>query len=314
MWQENRRRPVRLQDRARDASRPAPINIIVRSGSRPGSPAGTAGSGIRQHHRGITAFILLPVSSLVKYMTKTCAQCGHAGIDDHALFCNRCGAPVPEEKKPAFPVCPGCGTVVSDELAQFCNRCGTRILPVPVVCSTCGSPAIDSHSRFCTRCGTTFEPKPVARSLTCPSCGAPDPSGQSLFCNRCGSSFSRPAAQVLHQPGPAPVVITQRKPAAPAPLVIVPESDWEPWNDVPPAHTISGTAAPPAQPEPHVHHEQQITMPQKRYSHLPLVADEMRKKPAPADDHHPQEIAGLPARKKSSSSGKKGVLGFLNKK
>ncbi|WP_292346599.1 MULTISPECIES: zinc ribbon domain-containing protein [unclassified Methanoregula] len=246
-------------------------------------------------------------------MTKTCAQCGHAGLDDHALFCNRCGAPVPEEKKPAFPVCPGCGTVVSDELAQFCNRCGTRILPVPVVCSTCGSPAIDSHSRFCTRCGTTFEPKPVARSMTCPSCGAPDPSGQSLFCNRCGSSFSRPAAQILHQPNPAPVVITQRKQAAPAPLVIVPESDWEPWSDVPPAHTSAGPAAPPAQPEP-LHHDQQIAMPQKRYSHLPLVADEMRKKPAPSEDHQPHDIAGLPPRKKSSSSGRKGVLGFLNKK
>jgi len=73
-------------------------------------------------------------------------------------------------------------------------------------------------------------------------------------------------------------------------------------------------AAPPAQPEPHIHHDHQIAMPQKRYSHLPLVADEMRKKPAHSDDHSPQEVAGLPPRKKSSSSGKKGVLGFLNKK
>lgn len=246
-------------------------------------------------------------------MSKTCAQCGHAGLDDHALFCNRCGAPVPEEKKPAYPVCPGCGTIVTDEMAQFCNRCGARIPPVPVVCSSCGSPAIDSQSRFCTRCGTTFFQKPVARSAACPSCGAPDPSGNSLFCNRCGAAFSSPAAQSLHQPAPGPVVITQRKAAAPAPLVIVPESDWEPWNDVPPAHTLPAAVPHPARPEPVEQHDQQVAISRKRYAHLPLVADEMRKKPVPPDDRHPPEITGIPPRKKGSS-GKKGVLGFLNKK
>jgi len=268
---------------------------------------------------GITVFILHPVLSILEYMTKKCGKCGHAALDDQAQFCNRCGAAqfcnrcgaaVPEEKKPAFPVCPGCGTVVSDELAQFCNRCGTRIQVQPVICSTCGSPAIDTQSRFCTRCGTTFEKKPVVRSKTCPSCGAPDPQGQSVYCNRCGAPFSRQGAHAAHPQGHAPVVITQKRPAGPHPTLMVPETDWEPWSDAPPALGIS-RAEPPI-PEQPVFHEQQIAIPQKRFAHLPLVADEMKKKGEPQASQHTQDIHGVSVKKKPASQ-KKGVLGFLKK-
>ena len=243
-------------------------------------------------------------------MTKTCGNCGHAALDDQAQFCNRCGAVVPEEKKPAFPVCPGCGTVVSDELAQFCNRCGTKILPVPVVCSTCGSPAIDTQSRFCTRCGTTFEQKPVERSVTCPSCGAPDPHGQSLFCNRCGTPFNRQGVQSAYQPGPAPVIIMQRKPAGPLPPVMVPDTDWEPWNDVPPALGISRSE--PAIPQQPVFHDQQVAVTKKRYAHLPLIADELKTKGDGQGHQYESDIPGQSQRKRPVSE-KKGVLGFLKK-
>jgi hypothetical protein len=243
-------------------------------------------------------------------MTKTCGKCGHAALEDQAQFCNRCGAAVPEERKPAFPVCPGCGTVVSDELAQFCNRCGTKIQPLPVVCSTCGSPAIDNHSRFCTRCGTTFEQKPVPRSITCPSCGAPDPLGQSVFCNRCGAPLNRPGVQAAFPPGPAPVVITQRRTAAPLPPVTVPDSDWEPWNDVPPALGIS--RAEPAIPEPPVFRDRQTGVSQKRYAHLPLIADELKTKGDDGSRQYQPDIPGTSS-KKSAGSAKKGVLGFMKK-
>ena len=237
-------------------------------------------------------------------MTKTCGKCGHAALDDQAQFCNRCGAAVPEEKKPAFPVCPGCGTVVSDELAQFCNRCGARIPPVPFVCNTCGSPAIDNQSRFCTRCGTTFEQKPILQNTICPSCGAPDPHGQAVYCNRCGAPFNRERVQAVHQPGLAPVIVTQRKPSGSQPRLTVPDSDWEPWNDVPPVPGRSGTPG-PAMREQSAHHEQQTAIPQKRYAHLPLVADELRKKGDDGAYQHLPEIPGTPK--------KKGVLGFLKK-
>jgi predicted amidophosphoribosyltransferase len=232
-------------------------------------------------------------------MTKTCGKCSHAALDDHAQFCNRCGAAVPEERKPAFPVCPGCGTVVSDELAQFCNRCGTRIPAVPVVCISCGSPAIDNQSRFCTRCGTTFEQKPVLRNPNCPSCGSPDPQGQSVFCNRCGAPFNRLGVQAAHPTGHAPVIVTQRKPAGPLPQVTVPDTDWEPWNDVPPASGLSGSPAPTI-PKQSAHHDQQIAIPQKRFAHLPLVADELKTK-------------GEAGSRQKAVSPKKGVLGFLKK-
>lgn len=248
----------------------------------------------------------------MKYMTKTCGKCGHAALNDQAQFCNRCGAAVPEErKKPEFPVCPACGTVVSDDLAQFCNRCGARITPEPVVCSSCGSPAIDDLSRFCTRCGTTFEQKPVSRHTNCPSCGAPDTQGQSIFCNRCGAPFNRQRVKAAHQPGQASVIITQTRPAGLPLLVTVPDTDWEPWNDEPPASEHSGTSG-PALPEQTAHHDQQIAVPQKRYAHLPLIADEMKTK---GDAGAPLQVPGTPgiSQKKKTGSQKKGVLGFLKK-
>ncbi len=248
---------------------------------------------------------------LVKYMTKTCRKCGHTALDDQAQFCNRCGAAVPEERKPVFPVCPGCGTVVSDELAQFCNRCGSKVSPVPVVCGSCGSPAIDDQSRFCTRCGTTFDQKPVHRTTKCTVCQAPDPGGQSLFCNRCGAPFNRPGMPADHPPGQAPVIVTQKKPAGSLPPVTVADTDWEPWSDVPPAPGPSGTSG-AAIPQQSTHHDRQVDIPQKRYAHLPLVADEMVKKDDSGARRQAPDTSGVPYKRRAGTE-KKGILGFLKK-
>ena len=242
-------------------------------------------------------------------MTKTCGKCGHAALDDQALFCNRCGAAVPEERKPAFPVCQGCGTVVSDELAQFCNRCGAGIPAVPAVCSSCGSPAIDDQSRFCTRCGATFELHPAPRTISCPSCGAPDTQGQSLFCNRCGAPFNRPSVQGANHPNQAPVIITQRKPAGHIPPVMVPDSDWEPWNDV--VDPILPGSPTPSLPEQPAYHDQKIALPPKRYAHLPLIAEDMKKKSDPSVRLQAPNSPDMLQKKKTGP--KKGVLGFLKK-
>jgi predicted amidophosphoribosyltransferase len=246
-----------------------------------------------------------------KYMTKTCGKCGHAALDDQAQFCNRCGAAVPEERKPGFPVCPGCGAVVSDELAQYCNRCGAKIPAVPIVCSSCGNPAIDNQSRFCTRCGTTFEPKPVIRNTNCPSCGAPDPQGQSIFCNRCGAPFNKSGMPAAHPQGPAPVIVSQKKPAGPMTQVIIPETDWEPWNDVPPAPAPAAIPG-PAIPEQSAHHERQVAIPQKRFAHIPLVADDLKSKGEPGIHGHFPDCSGVPQKKKGGAQ-KKGILKFLEK-
>ncbi|MFA5267983.1 MAG: zinc ribbon domain-containing protein [Methanoregula sp.] len=243
-------------------------------------------------------------------MTKTCGICGHAGLDDQAQFCNRCGAVIPEEKKPAFPVCPGCGTIVTDELAQFCNRCGTIIHPGPVVCRNCGSPAIDNQSRFCTRCGTTFEQKPVIRSPVCPSCGTPDPNGQSAFCNRCGAAMNPQGIQPGYRQDHASVIVGQRKPVAPMPVAVVPDTDWEPWNEAPPALGISRSE--PPIPEKPVFHDKQVAVREKRYAHLPLIADELKTKGEAAPPQSSSDIPDVPPRK-GGGAPKKGVLGFMRK-
>jgi|WetSurMetagenome_2_1015567.scaffolds.fasta_scaffold26860_4 hypothetical protein len=243
-------------------------------------------------------------------MPKTCGICGHAGLDDQAQFCNRCGAVVPEERKPAFPVCPGCGTVVSDELAQFCNRCGTIIQQGPAVCRNCGCPAIDNQSRFCTRCGATFEQKPVPRSPVCPSCGTPDPHGQSAFCNRCGAAMNPQGIQPAYRQDHASVIVSQRKPVAPMPVAVVPDSDWEPWNEMPPALGISRSE--PPIPEKPVFHDKQPGAREKRYAHLPLIADELKTKGDTAPPRYSSDIPDVPPRK-GGSAPKKGVLGFMKK-
>jgi hypothetical protein len=58
--------------------------------------------------------------------------------------------------------------------------------------------------------------------------------------------------------------------------------------------------------------DQQIAVPQKRYAHLPLIADELKTKGEAGARQHPPDIPGV-SQKKRAPSQKKGVLGFLKK-
>jgi hypothetical protein len=71
-------------------------------------------------------------------------------------------------------------------------------------------------------------------------------------------------------------------------------TDWDPWSDSP-----AGQDIPSAVPQIHV--------PSKKYSHLPLIADELKdyKKPAADMDDFPAPAKQAPR--------KKGVLGFMKK-
>ena len=79
----------------------------------------------------------------------------------------------------------------------------------------------------------------------------------------------------------------------------------------PPAPVQSGIPghAPPEQSFPP---DQQVDIRQKRYAHLPLIADELRKPAEPQSRQYAPEIPEMPG-KKSPGSQKKGVLGFLKK-
>ena len=236
-------------------------------------------------------------------MARKCGSCGIPAPDGESKFCNRCGSAIVDEPEPQFPVCSTCGAMVADPEAQFCDKCGGPMIKKTISCPTCGNPAIDENSKFCTRCGTTFEQPAV-----CPGCGFPIPEdNQAVFCNRCGSSLSGTG-----QPAPVPSVVAKKRTVLP--VQEEPAGNWDPWSDggheydsgipAPMEDPYAYPSAAPAEPE---YRATQVRVPQKKYSHLPLIADELKdyKKPSGADEY-------------SSSSGerpvkKKGVLGFMKK-
>jgi hypothetical protein len=113
-----------------------------------------------------------------------------------------------------------------------------------------------------------------------------------------------------HNPEQVPVIITQRKPGGTLPPVIVPDTDWEPWNDVPPDSGTSGIHD-PSPPEQIPHQDKQVAVPPKRYAHLPLVADELNTKGEPASGRHVPDTPVLSHKRRGTE--KKGILGFLKK-
>jgi hypothetical protein len=124
--------------------------------------------------------------------------------------------------------------------------------------------------------------------------------------------FNRRGVPAVPQTGQTPVIITQRKPAGPLTVpVTVPDTDWEPWNDVPAVSGLSGSPG-PAIPEQSAQYDQQTGVPEKRYAHLPLIADEMKIKGDARVPPHGPDIP-ITAQKKKTGSQKKGVLGFLKK-
>jgi hypothetical protein len=206
-------------------------------------------------------------------MARKCGNCGAPAPDTNSRFCDLCGAPLIEEPvaPQGLPVCPACGTIVSDRKAQFCDVCGTPL--AKPVCPVCGTPAPSSRSKFCTRCGATF--------------GPPIPGK-----NRAGT-ISSPAAA---EPEPEPVVVRSRKGRIPEPGQAPQENspeEWDPWTDGDPLYDVSAPlplqpqqrpltdleriAAGVPRPKPAKEHEaQQPGGQQKKYAHLPLVADELR--------------------------------------
>jgi ribosomal protein L40E len=171
-------------------------------------------------------YIHNPMTRLMSYMPKKCERCSTPALDDHSVFCNRCGSPVIEEpkitvpvcsrcKSPApnnevlfcnrcgteypppepehtYPLCPRCGNLIFDDLSEFCNRCGAPVHEVAEpkipLCSRCGNPAPDADALFCNKCGTAYTNVPVQSIPLCPQCGHTIPDDQSQFCNRCGAS------------------------------------------------------------------------------------------------------------------------------
>ncbi|MGA2120907.1 MAG: zinc ribbon domain-containing protein [Methanoregula sp.] len=235
-------------------------------------------------------------------MARKCGSCGVPAPDEGSKFCNRCGSAIVDEPAPQFVVCSTCGAKVADPEAQFCDKCGGPIRKT-IACPACGNKAVDENSKFCTRCGTTF-----VKPGTCPGCGSPIPDERSVFCERCGASLRRAG------PAAAPVVVITKKRTS---LPVQEETDagWNPWSDGspdgdarPPAPQEDQYAGPPPAAEEEASRAPQVRVPQKKYSHLPFIADELKDAKTPYTG--PGEPPG-PSKKERPA--KRGVLGFLKR-
>jgi rRNA maturation endonuclease Nob1 len=228
-------------------------------------------------------------------MTRKCGSCGIPAPDGESKFCNRCGSTIVDEPEPQFPVCGTCGGMVADPEAQFCDKCGGPVRRT-LACPACGNPAIDENSKFCTRCGTTF-----VKPNTCPGCGFPIPNAQAIYCNRCGS----PLRGVPPAAAPGSVVVTKKRTTLP---VQETAPDWDPWTDGgdefdarPLAPQEPEFVRQPVAEEP-AYRAPQVSVPSKKYSHLPMIADELK-----GSKGEPERPA------KERPAKKKGVLGFMKR-
>jgi rRNA maturation endonuclease Nob1 len=240
-------------------------------------------------------------------MARKCSSCGTPAPDGESRFCNRCGAAIVDEPEVQYPVCSSCGAKVADPEAQFCDKCGASMKKSPA-CPACGNPAIDENSKFCTRCGTTF-----TKPNTCPGCGFTVPDDQAVFCNRCGTSLK--ATPPAAAPSSPSVIVTKKRTSLPvqedAP------AEWDPWTDGSPDYDLQTMvrqerqySPPPAPVEDPGIRAPQVSVPGKKYSHLPLIADELK---GPKNTYTDSVEISVPAPPKRAPPAKKGVLNFLKK-
>jgi Double zinc ribbon len=220
--------------------------------------------------------------------------------------------------------CGSCGIPAPNDRAKFCNDCGSTIVDVPdehfPVCDSCGDVVSDTLAQFCDKCGAPVRP-------ACPSCGNKAINKDSKFCTRCGTVFATASARPAQQPvAPAPSVVMARRRTTPPvpeePVPVAQPEEWDPWSDG--SEEFDALPVPAPQEEKRYAHlplmadepgqartqrAPQISMAQKKYGHLPLVADELKGlKPAYQDPGDVPE----PSRK-GRPPDKKGLLGFLKK-
>ncbi|WP_292371160.1 zinc ribbon domain-containing protein [Methanoregula sp. UBA64] len=233
-------------------------------------------------------------------MAKKCGNCGAPAPDTNSKFCDLCGAPLADEEQSnpqGLPVCPVCGAVVSDKIAQFCDVCGAPL--AKPICPVCRNIAPSYHSKFCSRCGAAFVPAAPPRTRTVPAAG--------------------------YEPEPEPVKVKTRK--EPLPVAEPSADEWDPWTDGDPTYDVSAPLPPqnqqktdlqrmsegmtPAVRRPAAANQLdmvQMAEPRKKYSHLPLIADELQAdlNRRAADMPLPREDNGQPAQSKQGK--KKGLF------
>ena len=270
-----------------------------------------------------TAVFIQPlmIPSYEFIMVKKCEQCGAPAVDGQSLFCNLCGGSVSDEPEASLPVCRVCGTPAPDEQSVFCTRCGLKYAPEPEkrypVCTSCGSVVPDERAAFCNRCGekipTGAEPSP---SL-CPGCGAPAVDDQTLFCNRCGTPFSRPMVAETRKQAPGSVIITKKRRSPSPPSYAAADVTSDSPSD-PPAGSSPEQSGPQVQKKfahlPLLADGGTADIPRsKKYTHLPLVADELKIQDSPRKGFYPTDVREPSAGHRKKHSPNKGLLDMFKR-
>jgi len=228
-------------------------------------------------------------------MAKKCEQCGAPAVDAQSLFCNLCGGYVQDEPEPSLPVCRACGIPAPDDQSVFCTRCGLKYAADPddryPVCTSCGSVVPDEQAVFCNCCGTKISSGPETAAPVTAS-GAPVSGIQALLKI---TKKSRPAT-VKKSPGS--VIVTKKKhPASPP----APQGGYlteVPLSDLPDDRTEDVT------PDP---------QPQKKYAHLPLVADELKVKDSPQGGFFSNGAREPSSSHQKKDAQKKGLMGMFKR-
>jgi hypothetical protein len=109
---------------------------------------------------------------------------------------------------------------------------------------------------------------------------------------------------------PAAVIVSQKRAAGSFPEGSAAGAGWEPQNHEPAAPVSQRTPA-SYQQYPADNNDFQVAIPKRKYSHLPMIAEELKEKENAAS-YHPDPETPVPSGKNATKQ-KKGVLGFLKK-
>lgn len=207
-------------------------------------------------------------------MAKKCEQCGAPAVDSQSLFCNLCGGYVRDEPEPSLPVCKTCGVPAPDDQSVFCTRCGQKYATDTEdrypICSSCGSVVPDEQAVFCNRCGTKISSGPESAMPVTVS-AAPVSGIQALL------KTAKKSGPATVKKSPGSVIVTKKKHSVSPPA--------QPGGYVPETLSDLPDDATEAPMDPQA---------QKKYAHLPLVADDGTVDIQPAKNKSAKKYAHLP--------------------
>lgn len=248
-------------------------------------------------------------------MAKKCEQCGAPAVDAQSLFCNLCGGYVQDDPEPSLPVCKTCGIPAPDNQSVFCTRCGLKYTADPEdrypACTSCGSVVPDEQAVFCNRCGTKISSGPEPAAPVTVS-GTPVSGNQALL------KTTKKSGAVTVKKSPGSVIVTKKKHPASPPSQVGRYATEDPVSDLPDDRPEEASQETQTQKKyahlPLVADEPVAdARPSKKYAHLPLVADELLVKDSPQAGFFSNGAREPSSSRQKKDVPKKGIMGMFKR-